>query len=238
MARQDTQIDVDSIVGDLLADLPSNAEMEVTLPSGQTAKIKPITFEEEKQMITLAKKGDDPSTLLIDKCVSDINPSRVLLIDKIYLLFKLRELSFGSVYSFRVSCPSCRTQQQLNVDINQMPVMSVEDNSEIVEIELPMCKKTVSVRRASLVDETMASDTLKLLDNLWRFVPVFGGNEDPMVIQAVLSKLPAGDINRIISTIMCEGYGLSTDVMVRCTNCGTDSKMELPLDKNFFSVTS
>lgn len=237
MGREETNVDIEGIVADLLADLPSNAESEITLPSGETAKIRPITFEEEKQMVTLAKKGEDPSMLLIDRCVSDINPSKVLLIDKIYILFKLRELSFGSVYKFRISCPSCREQQIMNVDINNMPVMSMEDNSEIIEIELPMCKKTVSVRRASLKDEKMVSDTLRLMENLWRFVPVFGGNDDPMVIQAVLSKLPAGDVNRIISVILCEGYGLSTQIMVRCSNCGTESEMDLPLDKNFFSVT-
>jgi hypothetical protein len=36
---------------------------------------------------------------------------------------------------------------------------------------------------------------------------------------------------------MCEGFGISTEVVARCSACGTDSKMELPLDKNFFSVS-
>ena len=237
MGVKDEKLDIDAIVGDLLSDLPTNSEVIIDLPSGQTAKIRPITFEEEKQIVTLTKKGQDPSVLLMDKCVSDVNLNDILLVDKVYILFKLRELSFGSVYKFLTTCPACSEQQTISIDINDMPVDRMESPEKEAVITLPMCKRKVTVRRASVSDERSIQDTAAMLDNLWRFIVNFDEHEDPMVIQAVLSKLPAGDINTMISEIMCEGYGISTEVVVECGACNHRSKMELPLDKNFFSVS-
>ena len=81
--------------------------MRLHYPQVELLTLRPITFEEEKQIITLAKKGEDPSMVFLDKCVSKVDKSDILLVDKIYLLFKLRELSFGSVYKFVVGCPAC-----------------------------------------------------------------------------------------------------------------------------------
>lgn len=237
MGVNESQINLDEVVSELLSELPTNSDISIELPSGGLAKIRPITFEEEKQMIAVSKKGQDPSYLLIDKCVSDIDKSDILIIDKIYILFKLRELSFGSMYKFRVACPSCKNQSEISIDINEMPVYSVEDADKVAEVELPMCKKLVKVKRASVNDEALVSDSYKMLDNLWRFVEEFGGRTEKAVIQSVISKLPAGDVNKLISVVMCQGYGLSTEIMFNCGHCQHQSKMELPLDKNFFSAS-
>ena len=228
---------VDEMVDDILADVPYNATNTVTLPSGGVATIRPITFEEEKQILSLSKKGVDPSLVLLDNCVEDIDKSDILLVDKIYLLFKLRELSFGSVYKFVVGCPSCHQENRIAVDLNAMPVVSMDDLGREVDIDLPMCKKPAVVKLASVNDEKYISDTELLMDNLWRFVASINGVDNDMVIQKVIKKLPAGDINTMISTIMCEGYGLTTEIRVQCSNCGHESVMELPLNKNFFSAS-
>jgi hypothetical protein len=228
---------VDEMVDDILADVPYNAQNTVTLPSGGVATLRPITFEEEKQILSLSKKGVDPSQVLLENCVSDIDKSDILLVDKIYLLFKLRELSFGSVYKFVVGCPSCHQENRISVDLNDMPVVSLEDMGREVEIQLPMCKKPAKVKLASMSDEVYMSDPELLMDNLWRFIISINDVENDMVIQKAIKKLPAGDINTIMSTVMCEGYGLTTEIRVLCSHCGHDSVMELPLNKNFFSAS-
>jgi hypothetical protein len=236
MGINEQQVDVDSIVDELLGEAPINAEVSVTIPSGKTVTLRPITFEEEKQLVGLSEKGMDPSRLLIEKCVSDLKIDDILLIDKIYILFKLRELSFGSVYKFMASCPACRHQQTISIDINDLPVTEL-DGEDQEEIELPMSKKKIVVRRASVKDEQIVMNTERVFDNLWKFVISFEGNDNPMVIQKVLTKLAAGDINRILSVVMCEGYGLNNEVMFRCGSCGKETPMPLPLTKNFFSAS-
>jgi len=228
---------VDQMVEDILSDMPYNAKNVVTLPSGSEATLRPITFEEEKQILSLAKKGVDPSMVLLDNCVTDIDKSDILLVDKIYLLFKLRELSFGSVYKFIVGCPSCKQENRISIDLNDMPVVSMEDLGREVEVELPMCKKKAVVKLASVNDEKYIGDSEVLMENLWRFITSIDGIDNDMVIQKVIHRLPAGDINKMLSTVMCEGYGLTTEIRVLCSHCQHDSVMELPLNKNFFSAS-
>lgn len=228
---------VDQMVEDILSDIPFNAKNVVTLPSGKEATLRPITFDEEKQIISLSKKGIDPSMVLLDSCVTDIDKSDILLVDKIYLLFKLRELSFGSVYKFIVGCPACKQENRISIDLNDMPVVSMEEMGREVEIDLPMCKRKAVVKLASVSDEKFIADSEVLMDNLWRFIVSIDGVDNDMVIQKVLHKLPAGDINKMISTVMCEGYGLTTEIRVLCSHCDHDSVMELPLNKNFFSAS-
>jgi len=238
MANKEEMIDVDSIVADLLSEAPSNVAMEVTLPSGNVAKIRPITFEEEKNILRASKnKNMDMATVLIDSCVSDIDKSDILLVDKVYLLFKLRELSFGAVYDFVVGCPGCQRENNISVDLNNMPVVPLETEDGHETVTLPMCKKEVVVKLASVADEKYISDSEVMMDNVWRFVKEFGGHDNEMVIQQVIKKLPAGDINKLISVISCKGYGLTTDVRVICSHCGHDAVMELPLNQNFFSAS-
>ena len=235
--QKEKSVDVNSLLDEIFSDVPYDAEIEVTLPSGKTAKIRPITFEEEKQILSLSKKGSDPSFVLIDKCVSDIDKTDILLIDKVYLLFKLRELSFGSMYKFIVGCPSCNKDQNIEIDLNEMPVNSIENFKKVVDIELPLSKKTAKVRLASVQDEKWISDPEVLLDNLWRFVEDFHGHDNPSIVQGAIKRMTAGDVNKLVSTVMCDGFGLSTEVRVICPHCNSDTVMELPLGKNFFSVS-
>lgn len=238
MSRKEEIIDIDAVVAELLAEAPTNVVTTITLPSGGEAKLRPITFEEEKDIIRASKSSKvDVASILIDKCVSDIDKSDILLVDKVYILFKLRELSFGAVYDFVVGCPGCRAENNISIDLNNMPVVPLESKDGHETITLPMCKKEVRVKLASVADEKYISDSEVMMDSIWRFVKDFGGHTNEMVIQQVIQKLPAGDINKLISVISCKGYGLTTDVRVICSKCGHDAVMELPLNQNFFSAS-
>jgi hypothetical protein len=238
MGKQEEIIDIDSIVTSLLSEIPSHSNKEVTLPSGGIAKIRPITFEEEKEIIRASKTSEvDVASIILDKCVDGIEKSEILLVDKLYLLFKLRELSFGAIYDFVVGCPGCKRENNISVDLNNMPVVSLENEDGTELVDLPMCKKTAVVKLASVADEKFMRDTEQLMDNLWRFIIKFDEYDNEMVIQSVLKKLPAGDITKIVNAVTCKGYGLTTEVRVICSHCGNDTVMELPLNQNFFSVS-
>ena len=236
--REEEIIDIDSIVAGLLSEVSTHSSKEIQLPSGGIAKIRPITFEEEKEIIRAAKtKEQDLPSILIDKCVEGIDKSEILLVDKLYILFKLRELSFGAVYDFVVGCPGCKKENPISIDLNNMPVVPLDNEDGIEVVELPMCKRTAEVKLASVADERYMATTEQLMDNLWRFVERFDEYDNEMIIQQVISKLPAGDVTKLINTVTCKGYGLTTEVRVICAHCGHDSVMELPLNQNFFSLS-
>jgi hypothetical protein len=225
----------EEILSDLFSDMPLYDKAEISLPSGEVVKIKPITFEEEKLLINSAKNRKDPLNILIDRCVEG-NTDDILFIDKIFILFKLREISFGNKYKFSITCPSCKDVDSYEVEIDKLPINPLED-SEPVKIKLPMCKKTVTVRRASTSDEKFIGDSDLLMSNLWRFVKDVEDISKKTIVSKFLERLPAGDVNTIIATVMCKGYGLQTEVGIKCNSCNASNFIELPLTKDFFTVS-
>ena len=231
------QKSAEELANDLLADVPLNTESIIELPSGKTAKIKPITFEEEKMIVAASNKKEDPSKILLSNCVSDLDLDDILLIDKVYLIFKIRELSFGSVFKFVMGCPACSNENHYSIDIDKLPVKKMELGTNTETFTLPMTKKEVTVRYATVADENKVLEPSLALDNLWRFVTSFAGSDRRDVISRVIKKLPAGDVNTIITKVLCEGYGINSEVRVKCDSCGHDQATTLPLTKDFFSVT-
>jgi len=232
----DEQLNDDEIIEGLLSDIPLSDVASVRLPSGPVVSLKPITFEEEKLLINSSKTNDDPIDILISRCVTSENLGDILFIDKIFLLYKLRQISFGNDYKFRISCPSCGRADEYEAKIDQLDVNEL-DSVDDVEIVLPVCKKTVKVRLATISDERYFKTGDTILDNVWRFVTRVEEHTSKKLISKFIPKLPAGDLNKIISTFMCKGYGLQTEVTIRCVHCGSRNQIDLPLNKDFFTVS-
>lgn len=232
----DEQLDDDEIIEGLLSDIPLSDVASVRIPSGPVVSLKPITFEEEKLLINSSKNKQDPLDILLSRCVISEELGDILFIDKIFLLYKLRQISFGNDYKFRLACPSCGTTDQFEAKIDQLDVVELE-STEPVEIELPVCKKKVTVRRAAMSDEKYFRSGDSILDNVWRFVMSVEEHTSRKLISKFVPKLPAGDLNKIISTFMCKGYGLQTEVTIRCAHCDARNQVDLPLNKDFFTVS-
>lgn len=228
--------DEEEILNELLKDLPLSDVASINVPSGAKVSLKPITFEEEKLLINSSNAKQDPLDILISRCVTIDGDDDLLFIDKVYLLFKLRQISFGNEYKFRIACPSCRVDDTYSVMIDQIPVEGL-DTTDPVTVELPMCKKKAVIRRATMADEKYISNGEAVLDNAWRFVQSVEGYDSKKVISKLISKLPAGDVNKIISTFMCRGYGLQTEVGISCKDCGSNNIIDLPLTKDFFTMS-
>lgn len=232
----DEQLDDDEIIEGLLSDIPLSDVASVRIPSGPIVSLKPITFEEEKLLINSSKNKQDPLDILLSRCVTSEELGDILFIDKVFLLYKLRQISFGNDYKFRMSCPDCGTTDQFEAKIDQLDVVELE-NTDPVEIELPVCKKKVSVRLATISDEKYFKSGDSILDNVWRFVMSVEEHTSRKLISKFVPKLPAGDLNKIISTFMCKGYGLQTEVTIRCAHCDARNQVDLPLNKDFFTVS-
>ena len=106
------------ILDDILENLPIDTEIEVSLPSkgkfynlpDPTApvKIKPLTFDDERAVANIkASEKIDPIAFLLGRSVSNLNISELLAMDKVFLLYKIREVSYGNLYPIRVTCPKC-----------------------------------------------------------------------------------------------------------------------------------
>ena len=233
------------IIADLLKDLPSDSAVQVELPSENRVydlddpdlpiTLRPMTFDDEKSIVS-AKKDEDPVNLVLQRCVSNIKIHDLLPMDKLYLIMKLREISYGDDYNTLIICPHCSAENPTTIKLSQLNVNPVPDDFEDpTTVMLPSLKREAKIRLPRVRDEKVFTDAAGALDQLWRFVVEIDGHTDKSVIAAVVDKLPIADARTILNTIKSE-YGVDTKVKFACKDCGGVTVVDLPIDANFFDV--
>jgi len=234
----------EDIINDILSDVPEDTEVQVYLPSrnkvydleeDHVLTLRPMTFEDEKQLISA--KTEDPINLLLDRCLDGISVTKLLSFDKLYLIMKLREISYGDEYETLLACSHCSTENPTTIKLSELLVHEVPDEfTEPVIVKLPKAKKEVNVRLPRVSDEKLLANAEDSLDGLWRFVESIDGHTDKAIIAEVLNKLPLVDIKTILSAFNLD-FGVDTKVKLKCKSCGGVSIIDLPITANFFGVS-
>lgn len=233
------------IIDEILKDLPSDIAIEVVLPSenrlytledpSAPVTLRPMTFEDEKHLVS-AKPGEDPINLILQRCLANIKVLDLLPLDKLYLIMKLRELSYGDEYKTLLICRACHAENPTTVKLSELNVNPVPDDfAEPLEVLLPGINKIAKVRLPRVRDERMTVDAKDALDQLWRFVVELDGHTDKSIIAPVVDKLPLKDVRFILNAIQTD-FGLDTKIKFACKSCGGVSVVDLPIDANFFDV--
>jgi len=237
----------EDIINDLLKDLKQDEHISINLPSkGMTYKftnpddqnvyLRPMTFDDEKALASARKLGKDPSNLLLERCVDNLNIEQLYPFDKLYIIMKLRELSYGEDYQTKVICSKCQGEADIVVPISKLPVKEVEEDFEDPKtIHLPKINKNVKVRMPRVGDEKYFKNSDSIGDHLWRFVLSIEDISDKVIIAGVLKRLPLVDIKTILKHMNLE-YGIQTKIHFECDLCGGGSVIDLPIDENFFNV--
>ena len=170
----------EKIVDDILQDLPTDASVEINLPSENKVysledpaapiTLRPMTFDDEKQIIN-AKKDQDPVNIILQRCSTNLNISDLLSIDKLYLIMKLREISYGDDYNTLLICSFCKEEMPTTVKLSELNINPVPDDfTDPIEITLPSINKTCKVSLPRVRDEKLLGDIGKTLDEIWRFI--------------------------------------------------------------------
>jgi len=233
------------IIDQLLSDVPTNTEIEVELPSeckvynleDETGPImmRPMTFEDEKHIVT-AKADQDPVNVILQRCVTNLKILDLLPIDKLYLIMKLREISYGDDYQCLLLCPNCKEENPAIVKLSELNVNPVPDDfTDPTEVFLPKLNKPAKIKLPRVRDEKLFLNTEKALDELWRFVYEIDGHTDKSILAAVVNKLPLVDIRTILNAMKTD-FGVDTKIKLNCTSCKEVGVVDLPIDANFFDV--
>jgi len=234
-----------AVIDDILKELPTDTAVEVDLPSecrvykledpGAPITIRPMTFEDEKALVS-AGKAQDPVNLILQRCTTNINIPDLLSMDKLYLIMKLREISYGDDYNTLLVCSHCKAENPTTVKLSHLNVNPVPDDFvDPVTVMLPTIKKEAKVRLPRVRDEKMMQDTQAALDQMWRFVVEIDGHTDKSIIASVVDRLPLKDIRTILNAVKTD-FGVDTKIKFECNSCGGVTVVDLPIDSNFFDV--
>jgi len=231
----------------ILENLPIEVETEVSLPSkckfyslpdpASPVSIRPMTFEDEKSIATINRSDKiNPINYLLGKCVINLNVNELLLMDKLYLLYKIREVSYGPEYKASITCPKCLSDSEIKIDISKLLLHEVPDDlTNPRTINLPILKKDVTLQFPRLRDEKYLNILEHKNIQLWRFVENIDGYTDKQIISKVIEKLPLKDMHLLLSEITKPEYGLDSKINFICGDCESETVVDIPIGENFFS---
>jgi hypothetical protein len=238
----------DDQIASILENLPVETDVSVEVPSGGRTYfggkpglviVRPIKFGDEKDLATGGRGPEfNAANMLLGKCLRNVKVSDLLLVDKLYLLLKIREISYGNDYKVTVACNGCTTENTLNLEIDQLPVIPIPDDIDLfnIEVDLKGIKKQARVS-APLVSEEKYLYSKTAQNELWRFVTNIDGNTSKIILGKVIPKLPIADVHRIINAMSLTDYGVQPQIKYVCDGCNNTNLVTLPIDENFFSVT-
>ena len=234
------------IIDDILGNAPSQEEVVVELPSknrfytlqdpAKPISLRPMTFEDERKMMSNKNNNIDVLNVLLGRCVSNIDVGALLQMDKLYLIMKLREISYGEEYKANINCNGCSRDNLVTFSLSQLPVTFIGDEvTDPISVELPILKKVIKVKLPRVSDENYFTNTDHAVNNLWRFVEEIDGHDEKSVISKIIPKLPLQDAHALFEAMSATNYGIDTKVRFSCNYCNHNEVMELPITADFFT---
>tara|TARA_B100001939_G_C16877522_1_gene589330 strand:+ start:274 stop:1029 length:756 start_codon:yes stop_codon:yes gene_type:complete len=219
-----------------ITDLPSKGKF---YPGFQGLEIKPLTFLDEQKILSSKDGKTDIVSKLLEKSVDGIEVSELLSMDKMFLLMKVREVSYGDDYKFNITCPACTSEIKTSLSLSDHLNMTQvpDDLQDPREVTLPRLKVKAEVRFPRSREEIFLTDSEEIYKNMYRFVVSINGNKDPVFISKALKRMHIQDIKKLISEINMGEYGVNPRFIFECPECGHEETMSVPMDVSFFSVS-
>jgi hypothetical protein len=236
----------EAALDELFADVGDESITVTELPSRgkfygnfKGLEVSPLTYADEQKVLGIRDPNTDLITKLLSKTVKGVPAGDLLQMDKIYLLMKVRELSYGANYEFKITCPACEsdisTELVLSEHLNMVQIP--EDMEDPREIELPKLKVKAKIRFPRSDEELFFKDSETTEKNLYRFVISLNDNEDPIFISKAMKRLHIMDMKTLINSVVSTKYGVDPRFIFECPECDHSQTMAIPFDANFFSVS-
>jgi len=230
----------------ILENMPTELELVADMPSGGIfyKKIKedlPITvramkFEDERIIADATRKGIDPINIMLERCVNNIDITSLFVFDKLSLLLKIREATYGPDYEFTHTCATCKSPTQVSLDLNDL-ILSVvpEDFTGEEELSLPVLKKKAIIRHPRVKEEAHLTNLSH--KTLWRFVVSIDGVVKKDILAEVMKQMPLQDIHALVKEIGGAKYGLDPKVNFSCPECEENEIINFPVGADFFYMS-
>ena len=223
----------DSII---ITDIPSKGKFYNNF---QGIEINALTFIDEQNILGSRNPNSDIISKLLEKTTKGVHVDDLLSMDKMYLLMKVRELSYGDMYDFNITCPSCKMDIKSSISLSKHLNMNhvPDDLTDPRDVFLPKLKVKAKVRFPRSKEESLFKDTETIYTNLFRFVMSINDYEDPVFISKAIRKMHLQDIKTLVSEINKGEYGIDPRFLFECPSCKHEETMAVPMSVSFFSMS-
>ena len=193
--------------------------------------------------------GTKPKVHVYDMCIGDF----------VFLLHKLRIVTYGAEYRLKVRCPNCKKIVTGVTNLNNETVLEWDDSIlDNLEFTLPRTGDKIKLKYTSprMLDE-IQTEKERRLEKAGENVPdidlgmqltlqalvdtVNGEKLTPSKLETYVNTLPAMDMKYILakSEAVDGKIGLDTQIVVKCSNdkCRYDIVTSFRLEPEFFNPT-
>lgn len=217
--------------------------------------LRSMTTAEEMRRL---QQSDSPYWTLcsiIDDCGAidcGISSYDMCLGDYQYLLYMLRVVTHGSMYTVVNNCPYCRSETKETIPLDQLDVLEYSSDLEqykefilpksqvsvSLNVQTPRMLDTISERakdvrkksKSGKVDNTLLYTLTSLIDK------VDNRSMDDIELEKWVVQLPLADSNAILqySDKFNTSIGIDTEIICTCPICGLSYTSRLKTTNEFF----
>ena len=210
-------------------------------------KLYPLSLADEEIITnkTYLKNGT-MFRILFDTCMaSDYSAKKLLQFDSLYIMYVLRQISYGDDYNFDVKCDECEEEFEWSMNISDIDWAELpEDAVDERAIHLPVSKYTVtmSLMRLGMEEEQeiikkkyKGYDRIAIIISNTLSVKDEDGEEiNPADWADFFEALPTLDRNAINNSF--KGTKQEPKITIKCPNCGSDITFNVPISEDFFRM--
>ena len=144
----------------------------------------------------------------------DFNVYNLLPFESKYLLYRLRVLTYGNEHTFKDKCPYCGAINDIEMNLNDIPINEVPDNFKLIFDIGPLPVSGVILKKAKELRENTGNQSADV-DLLWesRIIAINGNDKlAPIEITQFLDEMNDYDSEYFMEYYLAyEGnYGLQT----------------------------
>lgn len=213
-------------------------------------RLYPLTLAEE-EILTTTKflKTGVATRMIFDNCIaSNIDASDLLTFDSTYLLYRLRQISYGDDYIINLKCPSssCEREFKETIKISELKFEELKDDvEEPIVVKLPMSNYTVTLvyprvihgEKLYMKQKDSDENNTRLLNLIITTVSIQdekGKELNPKDWEAFYKAIPAGDRAELTSATKID-TGIDKIKCV-CPHCGESWSETVPIGAEFFRL--
>ena len=235
--------------------LPSQGKI-YSEPINPEIELRSMTTRDEMRRTSPSENAYKPLCEMVEGCIVGKKPRihvyDMALGDFIFLLHKLRIVTYGGEYHLKIRCPNCDKVVEGVTDLNDEQVIEWDDKIlENIEFVLPKTQHKIRIKFTTprMLDEIQAEKNRRMknasaddLDpsltlTVQALIDTVDGEKlSPGKLETFVETLPGYDLKYLMhkSQILNEGVGLDTKVMMKCGRCGYDVVTTFRIEPEFF----
>lgn len=220
--------------------------------------LRSMTTAEEMRRMSNTEFPNKAMSEIIDECIVSgpkMSAYDMCMADYLYLMFKLRIVTYGSEYTISTICPYCTHQNINDIDLNDLYIQEFDSKLyDYMSFELPRTKKHITLQlqtprmldnieeqvkrykqkaRKSKVDPQLLYNLMSLIDT------VDGAKINPLELEDWIRSLPMMDVQTIIAYAdkLNNFLGIDKKMEVTCDVCKIPHNTSFRFSGDFFRPT-